>query len=164
MTADTEEIVPPSGPLLAISERSLRVLFEMALAADAEQLRGSCWDQTLPVDSDTGHPYCAECWAMEEAQAVLDSGEAPSGTEEIVKRLLGGPEGNGWSCDFASEVDLISEAALEIGGLSREVDRLRERVDRLEWALMHPTTADAEALRSGLLEASLFGSPVEETP
>lgn len=62
---------------------------------------------------------------------------------DVVQRLLDGPEGNGWSCDFASEVDLISEAALTI-------ERLRERVDRLEWALLHPTTADAVALRAQL--------------
>lgn len=49
-------------------------------------------------------------------------------------------------------------AHAEMERLQAENVRLRERVDRLEWALMHPTTADAEALRSGLLEAALSGS------
>ena len=34
------------------------------------------------------------------------------------------------------------------------VDSLRRRVDRLEWALNHPTTADAEALRAELSGSS----------
>lgn len=38
----------------------------------------------------------------------------------------------------------------ERGQLEAEVERLRERLDRLEWALLHPTTADAEALRAAL--------------
>jgi len=35
-----------------------------------------------------------------------------------------------------------------------EIERLRERANRLEWALLHPTTADAVALRAELSGSS----------
>lgn len=68
----SDESAPPAGPMLAISERSLRVLLEVAMLADEALLMGSCTDgRPLPTDPETGNPYCASCWAMGEAQTAL---------------------------------------------------------------------------------------------
>lgn len=84
MTAESEDfVVPPTGAMVTISERSLRVLLDLAMKADEALLGGSCTDgRPLPIDPETGSPYCAECWAMEEAQEILSAGpdrEEPSG-------------------------------------------------------------------------------------
>lgn len=64
--------VPPAGPMLTISERALRTLVAIAEKADEALLMGTCRDgRTLPTDPATGNPYCAECWAMQEAQSAL---------------------------------------------------------------------------------------------
>ena len=92
-------------------------------------------------------------------------------SEEIVKRLLGGPEGNGWSCDFASEMDLISEAALEIRGLSREVERLRKIKNDALWLARLASSSSwpvdmAQQVENAAerVKAAFSGSPAEETP
>jgi len=57
------EEIPDEGRKIAISERSLKVLLEMAHKADAAMLCGSCQGKNLH--------YCPECWAMEEAHFLL---------------------------------------------------------------------------------------------
>jgi hypothetical protein len=46
---------------------------------------------------------------------------------DIVERLRNGPDGLGWSCDFADEHDLIEEAATEIELLREALCRWEER-------------------------------------
>lgn len=57
-----------------------------------------------------------------------------------------------------SPPSLYTDAADLIEAQHAENERLRERIDRLEWAILHPSTADALVMRAGLLEASQSGS------
>lgn len=57
------EEIPNAGRDIVISERSLRVLYEAAQKADEAMLIGSCQGKNLV--------YCAECWAMSDAQHLL---------------------------------------------------------------------------------------------
>lgn len=67
---------------------------------------------------------------------------------DIVERLRNGPDGSGWSCDFASECDLIDEAA-------DEIERLR--TERTE------TEADLNAARARaeMAEARIAAARIE---